>query len=39
VYVVWYDATPGNEEILLRKSVNGGATFGSTVNVRMVELQ
>ena len=33
VYVVWLDNTPGNFEILLRKSVNAGAAFGSTINV------
>lgn len=33
VYVVWLDNTPGNFEILLRKSINAGATFGSTINV------
>jgi hypothetical protein len=32
VYVVWFDNTPGNFEIFLRKSVNAGDTFGSTVN-------
>ena len=32
VYVVWFDSTPGNSEILLRKSVNAGDVFGSTVN-------
>ena len=32
VYVVWFDNTPGNFEIFLRKSVNTGDTFGSTVN-------
>jgi hypothetical protein len=31
--VVWHDNTPGNGEILLRKSVNAGATFGNTINV------
>jgi hypothetical protein len=30
VYIVWEDNTPGNFEILLRKSVNWGARFGST---------
>lgn len=33
VYVVWHDNTPGNAEILLRKSINAGVTFGSTINV------
>jgi len=32
VYVVWFDNTPGNFEIFLRKSVNAGDIFGSTVN-------
>ena len=32
VYVVWFDNTPGNFEIFLRKSVNAGDAFGSTVN-------
>lgn len=33
VYLVWHDNTSGNAEILLRKSVNAGATFGSTINI------
>jgi hypothetical protein len=33
VYVVWRDNILGNPDILLRKSVNAGATFGSTINV------
>jgi hypothetical protein len=33
VHVVWLDNTPGNSEILLRKSINMEATFGSTINV------
>jgi hypothetical protein len=33
VYVTWRDNTPGNYEILLRKSINTGVTFGSTINV------
>jgi hypothetical protein len=33
VYVIWQDSTSGDFEILLRKSVNGGAAFGSTINV------
>ncbi len=32
VSVVWLDNTAGNFEILLRKSVNVGDAFGSTVN-------
>ena len=32
VYVVWYDNSPGDFEIFLRKSVNAGDIFGSTVN-------
>jgi hypothetical protein len=33
VYVVWRDSTPGNDEILYRRSTDGGATFGSTINL------
>lgn len=33
VYVVWHDDSPGNFEILYRRSTDGGATFGSTVNL------
>jgi hypothetical protein len=33
VYVVWDDDTPGNSEILYRKSTDGGASFGDTVNL------
>lgn len=33
VYVVWEDDTTGNDEILFRRSVDGGATFGSTINL------
>jgi hypothetical protein len=33
VSVVWLDNTAGNFEILLRKSINAGAAFGSTINV------
>jgi hypothetical protein len=32
VYIVWQDNTPGNSEVLLRKSVNAGDAFGSTIN-------
>jgi ethanolamine utilization microcompartment shell protein EutL len=33
VYVVWDDDTGGNSEILYRRSTDGGATFGGTVNL------
>ena len=33
VYVVWHDDTPGNFEILYKKSTDGGANFGATVNL------
>jgi hypothetical protein len=33
VYVIWQDSTPGDFEIVLRKSINGGTAFGSTINV------
>jgi hypothetical protein len=36
VYVVWREresTTPGNQEILYRRSTNGGANFGGTVNL------
>jgi hypothetical protein len=33
VYVVWSDDTPGNFDILFRKSTDGGASFGGTVNL------
>jgi ethanolamine utilization microcompartment shell protein EutL len=35
VYVVWQDDSlvPGNVEILYRRSTNGGANFGGTVNL------
>ena len=32
-FVVWQDNSTGNEEIFLRKSTNGGITFGNTTNV------
>ena len=32
-YVAWSDNTPGNADILLRKSDNAGVTFGSPINV------
>jgi hypothetical protein len=31
VYVVWRDNTPGTEEILFKRSINGGASFDSTL--------
>jgi hypothetical protein len=31
VYVVWRDNTPGTEEILFKRSINGGASFGSNL--------
>jgi hypothetical protein len=33
VYVVWEDETPGNYEVLLRRSSDNGATWGSIVNL------
>ncbi len=33
VAVAWTDDTPGNREIFLARSVDGGATFGSPVNL------
>ena len=33
VYVVWNDNTSGNNEILYKRSVNGGATFSATMNL------
>src|SRR5919112_2206167 len=33
VHVVWNDDTSGNSEILYRKSTDGGASFGGTVNL------
>ena len=33
VYVVWRDETSGNPEILFRMSNDGGATFGSAINL------
>lgn len=33
VYVVWSDDTPGTTEILYRRSTDGGASFGGTVNL------
>ena len=33
VFLIWQDNSTGNEEIFLRKSMNGGITFGNTTNV------
>ena len=33
VYVVWSDNTPGRGDIFYRRSIDGGATFSSTVNL------
>jgi hypothetical protein len=33
IYVVWTDNTPGNYEILFRKSTDDGNTFSSTINL------
>ncbi len=33
VYVVWYDDTLGNYDVLFRRSADGGATFESVVNL------
>jgi len=33
VYVMWVDAIAGNYDILYRRSTDGGASFGSTVNL------
>ena len=33
IFLVWQDNSTGNEEIFLRKSTNGGITFGNTTNV------
>ncbi|HEX6282702.1 MAG TPA: hypothetical protein VFZ67_10790 [Nitrososphaera sp.] len=35
VYVVWSDNTPGNNEIILRASTDGGATFSSESKGRL----
>ena len=32
-FVVWQDNSTGNDEIFLRKSANGGTTFGNTTNI------
>ncbi|MGH9978610.1 MAG: hypothetical protein ACRD8Z_22675 [Nitrososphaeraceae archaeon] len=31
--MVWSDNTPGNNEILYKRSTDGGATFGATINL------
>ena len=33
VYVSWTDGTPGNREILLTTSINGGQTFDKPKNI------
>ena len=33
IFLIWQDNSTGNEEIFLRKSTNGGITFGNTTNV------
>ena len=33
VFAVWTDNTPGNSQIFFAKSTNGGATFGSVINL------
>jgi hypothetical protein len=33
VYVVWEDNTSGNDEILYRRSIDGGANFDPTINL------
>jgi len=33
VYVVWADESPGNFEVLFKRSTNNGASFGSTQNL------
>jgi hypothetical protein len=35
VYVVWSDKTPGNNEIILRASIDGGETFSSESKGRL----
>ncbi len=31
--MAWFDNTPGNDEILYRRSTNSGVNFGSTLNI------
>ena len=33
VYVVWYDNTPGNDDIFVRVSNNNGTSFGTPINL------
>lgn len=33
VYIVWTDDTPGNHDIFLSRSTDGGTTFGSPINL------
>ena len=33
VYVVWSGSTPGNVDILFRRSVDGGSNFGPSENL------
>jgi hypothetical protein len=33
IFLLWQDNSTGSEEIYLRKSTNGGITFGNTTNV------
>ena len=33
IYVTWYDGSPGNFEILLSKSTNGGESFNIPENI------
>ena len=33
VYIVWDDDNPGSQEIFYRRSIDGGASFGGTVNI------
>jgi hypothetical protein len=33
LYLVWNNDAPGSSEILYRKSTDGGAFFGDTVNI------
>ena len=33
VYVVWFDNTPGNPEILYKRSIDGGGDFGAAINL------
>ena len=32
-FVVWYDSTPGNDDILFKRSTDAGATWKATVNL------